>query len=374
MIKFNDLAAQWNCVKYQALPKMMELLDSGEYVSGLGEQYIQEFEYNFAKYNNSKYAVGVDNGTGALIMALEAFNLDPEETEVFIQANTYIADAFVPRTLQYYIHIIDNDKNYQIDLNSLEYALENKSKLQPYSVVIITHMYGIPCNMEKLLELKQRYNFILIEDCSHAHGTKIRVDSLVTPVGNIGDISIFSLYPGKSLGAVGEAGIVVTNDKTYYEKLCLLRNHGCGKVKYSHQKVGLNHRMDALQAIVLSEKLKLLDNWISTKNNIVMKYITNLSLEVRVPEFPKWADKISYYVFPIRVKNRDEVQAELNKKEIPTVIHYPNPIHRTPTFKSWGIYAPLSEQYSKELLSLPLHPFLTEQETDYIIKSVNELI
>lgn len=362
-IKYNDLGAQWNLIKEKTLDQIITFVEKGFYIS---EKESSEFEKRFSDYCGTKYAIAVSNGTDALKLTLQVLKLK-EPVCVIIPANTFISLAFAASYFQYNLVLIDCDKYYQIDIKKLEEWLI-KNRVNYESVVIIpVHMYGHPCDMGSIIEMSKKYDFRIIEDCSQAHGAKCTSGI----VGSLGDLAAFSCYPGKNLGAIGDAGIITTNNQEFYERLKLLRNLG-SRGKYVHEVVGWNNRIDNLQAIILSEKLEHLDDWNNKRIKVARQYCAKLQKikGVKLPGEANWCGKAVYHIFAIRTKKRDSLQEWLNSNGIPTIIHYPIPIQKSEPYKVKDFGNHNTVSWCHELLSLPIHPFLKKAEVSYICQKI----
>jgi dTDP-4-amino-4,6-dideoxygalactose transaminase len=278
MIKFNDLGSQWAEIREEALIAIDELGTRGDYIGG---KAISDFEAKFAAYTGSAFGVGISNGTDALKIAFQIFDLSGQDL-VIMPANTFIADYLALKNLPVSgratpeVYLVDHDKHFTISTTDLENFLSRKRNDYRQVVVVAVHLYGHPCDLQTLKDLKHKYDFILLEDCSQSHGTKSKEFN----PGNLGEISVYSLYPGKNLGALGDAGILTTNDPEIYRRAKILRNYG-SPVKYQYDEMGNNHRLDTLQAIVLSLKLDRLDQWNLEKQKVAERYsreINNLGI------------------------------------------------------------------------------------------------
>ena len=367
-IKFNDLSSQWRKISENALPLIVDVLNKGNFI--LGEPVL-EFEKNFKKWNGNKYSIGVANGTDALIIAIESLSL-PTNTIFYIQANTYIAtllSVVLSTEKNYKYKLIDCDEYYQIDTNSLELEIKNDFGKYDDYVVIPVHLYGSSCNMQHIMKLKEKYNFKIIEDCSQSHGT---ITNENKKVGTYGDVSAFSLYPGKNLGAAGDAGIIVTDDEKIYNSCLKLRNLGSIE-KYKHEIIGRNSRLDTIQSVILNEKLKYIDEWNLTRNKIAQKFLNKINNElITLPKNPKYCNYNTYHIFPVLCDTRDILIEYLTNKNIPTIIHYPIPIELSGAFYNENYKNVMTIEFSKKILSLPIHPFMKDDEIEYIIKTINE--
>ncbi|MFX0105282.1 MAG: DegT/DnrJ/EryC1/StrS family aminotransferase [Candidatus Hodarchaeota archaeon] len=366
-IQFNDLSKQWEIIEDTVVPRLDKLFKKSDFIGG---EAIREFEKNFAKYCGTKYAIGCSNGTDALKLCLSAFELR-SPCGIIIPANTFIATALAVTylsDLNYEIILIDCDDYYQIDTDLLETYLKNNRNKWKDCVIIPVHLFGHPADMERIIEIADEFNCLILEDSSQAHGALV----LNKKVGCLGDTSAFSLYPGKNLGAAGDAGIITTNNEELYEKIRALRNYGSRK-KYHYDFKGWNNRMDTIQAIILNEKLKYLDKWNDMRIEVAGQYNEQLrdNKDLITPKSASYIDKQVYHIYAIRLKNRDEFQSYLLKNGIPTIIHYPIPIQRTEPFKHLDIFNNKKTlKFAEELLSLPIYPFLTDEEIEYITSSI----
>ena len=369
-IKFNDLSSQWGEISENTLPKILNILETGNYI--LGKQ-VSEFEENFKKWNGNKFAIGVANGTDALILSVTSLSLTGK-TIFYIPSNTYIATLLgvVLSTNNYYEYkLIDCDEYYQIDTNILETEISNDYGKYDNYVVIPVHLYGVSCNMRHIMELKNKYNLKIIEDCSQAHGTLTEDNK---KVGTYGDVSAFSLYPGKNLGAAGDAGIIVTNNEEIYKTCLKLRNLGSIE-KYNHEIIGWNSRLDTLQSVILNEKLKLLNEWNSRRNYVAKKYLEGINNAlIKLPVTPKYCNYNTYHVFPILCDDREKLMEYLNLKNIPVIVHYPIPIELSGAFFNEKLNNKKTISFSNSLLSLPIHPYMDDDQISYIIKTINDYI
>lgn len=381
-MQFNDLGKQWETIREVCLQKVDELGHDGGYIGG---KRVEEFENEFANYIGTKYAIGVSNGTDALKLALQSFDLDDRDC-VIMPANTFIADYIavkhLPQTSKPTVILVDHDENFCIDVKALEDHLKKYDKNFRRTVVIAVHLYGSACDMDALLALKDQYFFHIIEDCSQSHGTKYK-DRMT---GTFGDLATFSLYPGKNLGALGDAGIITTNNSFLCSSIKALRNYGSFE-KYHYSYIGHNNRLDPIQCIFLSEKLKHLNEWNQKRRVIADRYLQEIKTQnsgFNIPiGLPKISDDVyhTFHVFCVSVPNREEFMNRLKEKGIPTLIHYPIPIH---TSKIWDkkdrlpdsnnlLHLPNTTLNMNCIVSLPIHPFMTEEEVTLVIQTINEV-
>lgn len=369
-MKFNDLTKQWQEIKKTTEPKILSLLESGQYVHG---PLVENFENKFARYCGTDYAIGVSNGTDALKLSIEALDLSGN-VNVLIPANTFISDIFAisyQRNANYEVSLIDCNEYYQIDVDLVESHLAENRDNFDHCILLPVHLYGHPSDMKKICELAEKYKCYIIEDGSQAHGARCYGKS----IGVDSDMCAFSLYPGKNLGAAGDAGIITCNKTKYNEKLRSLRNLGSTQ-KYFHEVVGWNNRLDPIQAVILEEKLNFLNQWVEEKSKIAKKYdAAFLQLKnIEISKTATYVDTHGHHLYVIRVKNknREKLINWLKKDGIPTIIHYPILIQDSDAYKQFykSYDCPNATRYSKEILSLPLHPYLSNQQSTTIIDSV----
>lgn len=361
MIEFNDIASQWKEIRYSVY--LNEFLSRGPYIFG---SEVEAFEKEFAEYCGAKYAIGTSSGTDALKLAIQAIRGDiwsgPHQSpiEVFIPSNAHISSALAPSYFNLNTVLVDCDESHNIDIKDLtESAKRYTGKPK---IVIVTHMYGNPADIPAIKKAFPE-NCFIIEDCSHAHGATINGQH----VGTLGDIGVFSLYPTKNLGAFGDAGIIITNNIEYKFRLGGLRNYGA-YYRDDCRDIGWNNRLDSIQALFLRKKLPRLKKWNSKKYGIAKLY--NELLEgVGDLVLPKLTEGRVYHIYQIRTTRRDQLQKFLEKRYIPTLIHYSTPIHSTEQFYTPESF-PRTETYSQEVLSLPIHPYLKIKDVKLITDAI----
>jgi dTDP-4-amino-4,6-dideoxygalactose transaminase len=369
-MQFNDLGKQWEQIREVCLPKVDELGHDGGYIGG---KRVEEFETQFAEYIGTKHAIGVSNGTDGLKLALQSLDLNDQDL-VIMPANTFIADYLAVKQLPEdripRVAVIDHDKHFCIDVNKLSKFLKDNKHYRKV-VVIAVHLYGHACDMDTIQALKDEHFFILMEDCSQSHGTKYKGKM----TGSFGDIAVFSLYPGKNLGALGDAGIVTTDNDFLAKKIKSLRNYGSDR-KYYYDYVGHNNRLDPIQCIFLSEKLKRLDGWNARKREIANRYLTEITADSFLPEISTDVEH-TFHVFCVKSHYRKNFSEALAEKGIPTLIHYPVPIHRTSIWDNRDLkcfgesFFGNTDLLKDQIVSLPIHPFMTEEEVTLVIETVN---
>lgn len=359
-LPFFDLKKQYFSIKEEIDSAVQDVIASGNYILG---PKVKEFESKFAEYNSTKFAIGVNSGTDALRLALEACDIN-KGSEVIVPVNTFIATALAVSSIGAKVVFAEfNKETYNIDVQKLESLITKKTK-----AIIPVHMYGLPSEIDKITDIAKKYNLIVIEDACQAHGAFYKERM----VGTWGDVGVYSFYPSKNLGAYGDAGMVVTNDKNISERIISLRNYG-QSVKYYHNVRGSNCRLDEIQAAVLNVKLKHLNRWIEKRRKLANLYVNKLKgLNIDLPcEFD--GAKHVYYLFVVRVKEREKFQRHLETNNIQTMIHYPVPLHIQEAYSDLhykkGDFK-LAEEYADKILSLPLYPELEEEQICYVCEKI----
>ncbi len=368
-IKFQDLSRLHGTIRAELTAAFDQALSSSAFIQGAP---VQKFEKEFATYTGSLHCLGVANGTDALELALEALEIRSGDG-VIVPSMTFAATAeAVVRQGGNPIFAEIDESTGCVSAATLRAAYE----LSPHSIkaVILVHLYGRACEMGPILDFCREKNLRIIEDCAQAHGARYQGRH----VGTLGDIGTFSFYPGKNLGALGDAGAATTQSDALHQKLKLLRDHGRTD-KYSHQVVGRNSRLDALQAAFLSVKLKHLPDWTERRKNLARLYSESLAgiSSVQTLPLPKDQDSHVYHLYVIRVTadrhNRDDLSRFLASEGIEALVHYPIPLHQQGAFSSYtSSSSPLSktEKFSKEILSLPLDPLMTPEEVTRVSQAI----
>lgn len=362
LIPLVDLQAQYQAIKMEVLSAVEDVLEDMHLF--LGPQN-QAFEEEFARYCDSAYGVGVSNGTDALALALRACDIGPGD-EVITVSHTFIATVEAIALVGATPVFVDIDPTtYTLDWRQLEEALTPRTR-----AILPVHLYGHPAEMQPILSFARTHGLHVIEDASQAHGATYEGQK----VGSMGDIGCFSLYCSKNLGAYGEAGICVTNDAGLAERLRILRDHG-SRMRYQHEILGVNARMDEIQAAVLRVKLRYLEQWNAARQTHAHAYTGQLEGRVRaVPVVHPRCTHV-YYVYVIQVDDRDMVRQQLQDAGIATGVHYPVPIHLQSACAHYGYTAgmfPVTEQVVKHIISLPMYPELTPEQVQRVINLVNE--
>lgn len=364
MVKFLDLL-EINKQHKEELKKAFDrVLDSGWYIMG---DELKTFETEFAAYCGTKHAIGVANGLDALILIIRAYKemgVFQDGDEIIVPANTYIASILAISANNLVPVLIEPDINtYNIDPALIEFHITAKTK-----AILPVHLYGQLCDMNAINAIAQKHQLKVIEDSAQAHGAT----SNGKRAGNFGDATGFSFYPGKNLGALGDAGAITTNDDSLNESIRALLNYGSHK-KYENLYKGVNSRLDELQAALLSVKLKTLDQETATKRAIANRYLKEINNAKII--LPKVAEQSAHvwHLFVVRTDAREHLQQYLTDNGIQTVIHYPIPPHQQEAYKEWNdLSYPISETIHREVLSLPISPVLKPEEVDYVIKTVNK--
>ncbi|MCH1940243.1 DegT/DnrJ/EryC1/StrS family aminotransferase [Holdemania massiliensis] len=360
-VENNQLRLQYLMYKKEYLKKVEEVLDSGWYVLG---NEVKCFENEFAKYNDAKYCVGVASGLDALILAFEALHLNPGD-EVIAPANTYIAsimgftrNGLIPK-------FVEPDEFYNIDPLKIEEAIGPRTK-----AICVVHLYGQIANMPKIMEIAQKYNLKVIEDCAQSHGASINNKKC----GTWGDVGCFSFYPTKNLGGFGDGGAIITNNQDIQEEIRMLRNYGSRKTYY-FEKVGHNSRLDELQAGMLRVKLKHLDELTTLRRNDALRYIKEIkNPSIILPKMQFGETGHVFHLFVVQVENRDNFMNYCANNEIGLNIHYPQPPHLSDAYKHLGYGTgdfPITESIANKVVSIPLYSGIPSEQLDYVIDTLN---
>tara|TARA_B100000809_G_scaffold266760_2_gene331272 strand:+ start:3521 stop:4621 length:1101 start_codon:yes stop_codon:yes gene_type:complete len=364
MILFNDLKKS-NARFETEFKKVFEnFLDSGWYILG---NAVNTFETEFATYCGTKYCVGVANGLDALTLILKGYielGTLKKGDEVLIPANTYIASILAVTEAGLTAKLIEPDPiAFTIDSKLIKHNITNKTK-----AILAVHLYGQLADMENINSIAKENNLLVIEDAAQSHGAK---NNKNTKAGNLGNAAGFSFYPGKNLGALGDAGAVTTNDEALAKTIIQLRNYGMSK-KYIFERRGSNSRLDELQAALLSVKLKHLDTDNNYRIEIAKQYISGISNpKIKTPYFDKSNNHV-FHVFQVLCESRDHLQDYLRDNDVQTLIHYPIPPHKQVAYKEWNnLSFPITETIHRETLSLPIHPCLHQEEIEKIIELLN---
>ena len=359
MIKFLDIYKQDKDLHNDILKKIKETFKKGDFILG---KEVDKFENNFAKFCNTKYAIGCANGTDALTIALKSLNLK-KNSEVIIPAMTYCSTAFAVINANLKPVLVDTKHlSPNIDINQIKKKITKKTK-----VIMPVHLYGSVSEIDKIRQLIKKKKIYIIDDCAQAHGA---LSNHGKKVGSLADISTFSLYPGKNLGAYGDAGIITTNNKFFYQKIRKIRNLG-SEIKFIHDTIGLNSRLDTIQAIILNNKLKNLTKYNLKRKKIASEY--NKRINNKKILKLRYSKHSVYHQYVIIVKQRSQLIKYLDNFNIQYGFHYPYAIHQLKVFKKYfkDQILPNSEILSKYGISIPIDPNLTKKEISLIIKRLN---
>jgi dTDP-4-amino-4,6-dideoxygalactose transaminase len=361
-VPFVDLKAQYESLASEVERAISAVLIRGDFVLG---KEVAQFEEEFAAYCEAAYAVGVDSGTSALKLALRAFDIGAGD-EVITAANTFVATALAISYTGARPVLVDVDPHTNtIDVSLLKSAITRRTR-----AIIPVHLYGHPADMDPILDIARKHDLVVIEDACQAHGA--RYDG--KRVGSLGNAAAFSFYPAKNLGAYGDGGMVVTGDERVAQSVRLLRDYGQSE-KYHHVLIGYNHRLDTLQAAVLSVKLKYLDEWNDARHRHAELYGRFLAHGPAVLPTEAEYGKSVFHLYVIRIQDRDRLRAFLHSKGIATGMHYPIPIHMQPAYRHLGHEKgsfPVTEERAEQQLSLPMYAELTPDSIEYVAKAIRD--
>ena len=348
MIPFLDLGAAYRELRPEIDAAVSRVLESGLYILG---PEVEAFEAEWAAYCNAKHAVGLANGLDALTLALRALDIGPGD-EVIVPSNTYIATWLAVTGVGATPVPVEPDvATHNIDPARIEAAITSRTR-----VLLPVHLYGQPADMDPILDIANRHGLRVIEDAAQAHGARYKGKR----IGAHGDIVCWSFYPGKNLGALGDAGAITTNDVALTERVALLRNYG-SRQRYVNEEAGVNSRLDPIQAAVLRVKLAVLDEWTERRRAVASAYTKGLAeCGLILPHVPDWADP-AWHLYVVRTSDPDALQGRLSEAGIGTLIHYPIPPHMQKAYTNMEIMPealPLARDLASEVLSLPMGPQL----------------
>jgi dTDP-4-amino-4,6-dideoxygalactose transaminase len=362
MIGIIDLKKEYKLINNEVNQAIKKVLNNGFFILG---KEVESFETEFAKYLGVKYATGVNSGSDALYLALKALNIRQGD-EVITVSHTFIStvDA-ITRNGATPIFVDISAESYCIDVSQIENKITKRTK-----VIIPVHLYGCPADMNPIMDIAQKYNLYVVEDACQAHGAEYKNKK----VGSFGHLGCFSFYPTKNLGTYGDGGMVVTNDEEIDRKLKMLRNYGQSQ-KYYSDFIGVNSRLDEIQAAILRVKLKHLDEWNTRRRELAQIY-NNLLKDTKLIITPASDKNIKhvYYLYVIRSKNRDGLKQHLWDCGIQTLVHYPIPVHRQNAYASFGneVHLPLTEKICGQVLSLPMSSTISVDDIRNITKAIKE--
>jgi dTDP-4-amino-4,6-dideoxygalactose transaminase len=357
MIPFLDLKKLNEPFEVAFQEKMKQFLADGWYILG---NEVKQFENNFANYTNSRHCIGVGNGLDALVLIFKAYiqlGKLQKGDEVIVPANTYIASVLAVLQADLVPVLVEPRlETYNINPELIEAKITSKTK-----AILPVHLYGQLCEMEQINAISKKHNLLVIEDGAQAHGVDFKTENSVA----------YSFYPGKNLGALGDAGAITTNDDELANILFSLRNYG-SKIKYENDYIGVNSRLDELQAAFLNVKLPHLDNENKTRREIAKTFISQIKNDKIVLPFWDETNNHVFHLFVIRTENRTALQTHLKENGIDSMIHYPIPPHKQKALANWNhLSFPITEKIHKEVLTIPLNSTLTAIEIEKIITILN---
>lgn len=368
-IQFVDLSRQYHAIKDEIDNALQECLENAEFIGG---SKVKQFEKEWAEFLGVKNCIACANGTDSIEILLESYGIGNGD-EVIIPAHTWMSTGeAVVRQGAVPVFVDSHPDYFTIDVTKIEEKITNKTK-----AIIPVHLYGLPADLDPIMALAKKYNLIVIEDCAQAHNAFYK--GKIT--GSIGHSSSFSFYPGKNLGAFGDAGCMVTNDDEIADRARMIANHGQtftnGVIKkHSHTMSGRNSRLDTIQAAVLSVKLRHLREWtIMRQKNAKLYSELFENTGIKTPAIPEGSTHV-FHLYVIQVENRDQLVKDLSKRGINTAIHYPGILPQMKAFENSGSHLlqfPVSQVYQHKILSIPMFAELTEDEIKYIAQSVIEL-
>ena len=359
-IKFSDISRIHNPLKNEFDKVYNRVFEESSFIGG---SYISEFELKFKKLFNSKFFIPVSNGTDSIYLILRSLNIKSGD-EVITVSNTWISTSETITMTGAKPVFVDCDEFHTIDVSKIERKINSKTK-----ALIVVHLYGQPCEMDKIISICDKYDLHLIEDCAQSHLSEYND----TKVGNFGVASSFSFYPGKNLGAFGDAGGITCKCEELYTKIKMLSNHGA-LTKHNHQIEGTNSRINNFQAGILSTKIDFLETWTNQRIEIAKKY-SKLLKNINQVETPKLRKncKHSFHLYVIKALNRDELLKHLNDRKIQVLIHYPKILPNLNAYKylkSDLSEYPISLKNENTIISLPIFPEMRDEEINYVVDSV----
>ncbi len=368
MIPFLDLKNINAAFREDLIEACTRVIDSGWYIGG---QELGEFERQFSEYCGTRHCIGVANGLDALTLTLRAWKelgKLKEGDEVIVPANTYIASILAITENRLTPVLVEPDSaSYNLRLHNVRSVITSKTK-----AILAVHLYGQLADMPEILKIAEEHQLLVLEDSAQAHGASINGRK----AGNWGHASGFSFYPGKNLGALGDAGAITTNDDELAQTLIALRNYGSHE-KYRNLYTGVNSRLDEIQAAMLSVKLKYLDEQTAQRREIAQIYldgIKNPAIALPLPQNMALSGLTSHvwHLFVIRCEQREALQAHLTAMDVQTLIHYPIPPHKQQAYAQWnGLSFPLTEKIHQEVMSLPISPVMTQEEARQVVDACN---
>ena len=361
-IPFASFEFMHNELQNEIQKSIGDVVKSNWFIRG---QKVEEFEAAFAEYCGAKYCVGCGNGLDALYLLLRAFDVG-EGDEVIVPSNTFIATALAVTYTGALPVLVEPDmETYTLDTSLIEAKITDKTK-----AIIAVHLYGQTANMDEINDIAKKHGLIVIEDAAQAHGATYKEKR----AGNLGDAAGFSFYPGKNLGAMGDAGAVTTNDSKIAEKVRALANYG-SDYKYHHIYAGNNSRLDEIQAAILLVKLQNLDKWNTYRQKVADQYLEGIkNKKVILPSVKRDRSHV-WHIFALRMKERNNFEKYLNSQGSGTTIHYPTPIHLQNAYKNLNLkkgILPIAEEISDTEISIPMYYGISDEEINYITNIINQ--
>lgn len=367
-VEFVDLKKQYLSIKTEINKAMASVIENTAFIKG---KNVENFERDFAELIKIKHCIGVGNGTDALVIALRSLNIGVGD-EVITVANSFIATSEAITAIGARVVFIDADsQTYNIDVKKIEEKITSKTK-----AIIPVHLYGQPADMLEIVSIAKKHNLFIIEDSAQAHLAEYQnVDGSWQKVGTFGDLSTFSFFPGKNLGAYGDAGAVVTNNDNLAEKVRKFANHG-RIAKYNHEFEGYNSRLDGLQSAILNVKLKYINIWTERRREVARKYSELFSTVPQIiTPYVNHKTKPAWHLYVIQAQKRDELQKFLKENGIATGIHYPIALPNLQAYQYLGHNEsdfPIASRLQNEILSLPIFPEITQQEIEFVANNIKK--
>ncbi|SDI21236.1 hypothetical protein SAMN05192534_12525 [Alteribacillus persepolensis] len=363
MIPLVDLKIEYEKLKDKIQSEINEVMDNSSFILGNKAKELESF---VSAYTKTNYGIGVGNGTDALLIALEALNIGKGD-EVITTPFTFFATAeVIVRAGAKPVFVDIDPKTYNINAELIEKAITKKTK-----AIIVVHLFGQPADMDKIKQIADQYDLKIIEDACQAMGASYKGQK----AGAMGEVGCFSFFPSKNLGGYGDGGMIVTNKETICQHAKMLRNHG-SEQKYKHIMIGLNSRLDELQAAVLKVKFNMLDQWNKRRQEIAETYTNQLQGLVKTPIVADGREHV-FHQYCIETEHRDQLASFLNSRKIATAVYYPIPLHLQPALRFLNYqpnHFPAAETASKTILALPMFPLMTQKQQEYVISSVKEFL
>lgn len=368
-IQMVDLKSQYELIKKEVDQAIQEVIDTTAFING---PQVKAFSNALAEYTGAKHVITCGNGTDALQIAMMGLDLEPGH-EVIVPAFTYVATAEVIALLglkPVFIDVVAD--TFELDINQLELKISPKT-----ACIVPVHLYGQCSNMEAILEVAKKHKLKVIEDTAQAIGAEYTFsDGRKMQAGTMGDVGTTSFFPSKNLGCYGDGGAMFTNDEKLAEKLQMIANHG-QKKKYHHHIVGVNSRLDTLQAAILNVKLKHLDRYSASRNKVADRYDQAFAGHQNIKTPARVANSThAFHQYTVQLEgvSRDELKKYLSEKGVPSMVYYPLPLHQQEAYKDLGFKLgdfPVAESLCEKVLSLPIHTEMTKEDQEYIIETIN---